>query len=396
MMKQFTLNGETIFGTQAKAELGRRKVNAPSAARIRAIIAHSLYIQYDPLKMVAPSHYLNLFARDARFSYNDVTRGVSFENSIIEVWIRVASFMCLEDFRVLGPEFRRRRAGPLRYGEQRRVGSDIHSLASQLMKLISLADGPLTASEVKNIAGLKRGIASGSWKTGVVRTALNYLWYRGYLAIVGRNSDQQPRFDTSQRTVGDHFGGPFVEDEHKILMDHLVIRTINALMAATPAQVAWYLGLRVSLVRSAVERLVEADLLMSVAVAKVKSPYYATHESCLLLREYEKETRAAADTRIISPFDGLVVDRVRLQQLTQIRFRAELFTPAEQRSGATSYPLLTIRAGQVSRVIWLKADRPGGVLRLLDSQKLQGRPVISNSEWTAIRCVAAFVGLAIE
>jgi uncharacterized protein len=395
-MKQLTLNGDIIFGAQAKAELGRRKVNDPSTAKVKAIIAHSLYIQYDPLRIVAPSHYLTLFARDACFSYDDVTRGVSLENSIIEVWIRVASFMCLEDFRTLGPEFRRRRVGPLRYGEQRRVGSEIHSLASQLMRLISLADGPLTASEVENIAGLKRGIASGSWKTGVVRTVLNYLWYRGYLAIVGRDLDQQPRFDTSQRTVGDHFSGPFVEDEYKILLDQLVVRTVNALMAATPAQVAWYLGLPASQVRSEVERLVETNILVPVAVAEVKSPYYATRESCMLLREYEKETHAAADTRIISPFDSLVVDRARLKQLTRLHFRAELFTPTEQRSGATPYPLLMIRADQISGIIWLKADRRGGVLRLLDSQKLRGRPTISNSEWAAIRRVAAFVGLAIE
>jgi len=185
---------------------------------------------------------------------------------------------------------------------------------------------------------------------------------------------------------------------YELTLDHLVRRAITGMVAATNSDVAWYLGLPATHVRAAIERLVSERIVRAVDILGSRRRHYATEEGVesLLFRTSKPALPTRGLCRVISPFDCLVANRDRLERLIGLHFRAELFTPAENRIGATTYPLVVIKGDLPSKILWLKSYRGEAVLRILGSERLRGRSVLSQGDWVAIERIAKYIGLRLE
>jgi uncharacterized protein YcaQ len=156
---------------------------------------------------------------------------------------------------------------------------------------------------------------------------------------------------------------------------------------ASEASLRDYFRTRPAMTRQAVGELVEDGRLRPVRVTgRSTRPMYLWHEARI-----PRRVRARA---LLSPFDSMVFERERLQELFGFRYRIEIYVPAAQRvHGYYVYPFLLDDAF-VARVD-LKADRAAGLLRVHAAWAEPGRDLAEVAEELAAELVelAGWLGL---
>ncbi|MGI0054161.1 MAG: DNA glycosylase AlkZ-like family protein [Thermoplasmata archaeon] len=69
-----------------------------SRADILAVTRDLSYVQIDPVTVVAPSHWISLWARIGPFSVSDLNRLLWKDRTLFECWTHAASYVPTEDY----------------------------------------------------------------------------------------------------------------------------------------------------------------------------------------------------------------------------------------------------------------------------------------------------------
>ena len=351
---------------------------APTLRTFDRTLARTGVLQVDSVNVLQRAHYMPLYSRMGPYDVDLLRRASSGrQRRVVEYWAHVQAYMPVELWPVMRhrmDQFRQRR------GKWSTVAEDD---ALERALLAEIADrGPSTARELDD--GLPRSKDHWGWNWSRTRQLLDYLFTVGDLAIEGRNSQFEIRYDLAERVLpAAVLDAPAMTpaDAHV----DLIRRAARSHGIATASCLADYYRLRIGEARPAIEALVAAGELEQVEVPGWGRPTYLHHAARL-----PRRIRARA---LLSPFDPIVWRRDRAESLFGFHYRIEIYVPAAQRVHGY-YVLPFLLGDRVVGRVDLKADRTTGRLLVHAAWAEPGAPAETAAELAAeLRQLAGWLQL---
>ena len=352
-----TVPSVALSRVQARQIAVRAQVLDGTGRDILDVVRRLGFLQLDPTSRVAPSHLLVLWSRLGSFDREDLDRLLWQDRALFEY---KAFIYAAEDFPITKAAMRRfpGDAGAWR----RRVGAWIRANAPfEPYLLLQLRDrGPILARDLEDRS--ERPWTSTGWTHGRnVTQMLHFLGAQGKVMVAGRQGRQR-LWDLPERVL------PRSLLRARPAADRLVAeRKLRSLGLVRPSRA--YAGIG------------EPVRIRGVAGDWVVDPWALEHV----------DERLPLRTTLLAPFDQLIYDRERAEDLFGFRYRIAIYTAAARRTdGFYDLPILqgSRLVGRVDSaydrrkcVLHVNAIRPEPRSRLR-------RPAIRN----ALRSLGEFLG----
>ncbi|MGE6741010.1 winged helix-turn-helix domain-containing protein [Allorhizobium pseudoryzae] len=315
-------------------------------------LIHDLgFVQVDSIQTVERAHHQILFSRNQTYRREHLAALLEDHRSLFEHWTHDASIIPSAFFPFWKHRFVRREAR-IRENWGKWQGEGYDSAVEETYRRIR-DHGPVMAREVK----AEDHKSGGWWNWHPSKTALEFLWHTGKLAIARRENFQKV-YDLAERVIPpDHFSA---EVEHADFVDWACRAALTRLGFATSGEIAAFFDL-VTPQEAKVWVANHRDELEEVELQTVdgrRRPSFAFAEQLPSLLEAPEPP---ARLRVLSPFDPLLRDRDRAERLFGFNYRIEVFVPEPKRQyGYYVFPLL--EGDRMVGRIDMKADRKAGAL----------------------------------
>lgn len=334
----------------------RRPRTGPATMRqFQQVVDRLGLLQIDSVNVLARAHLMPVFSRIGPYDTALIDRASgTAPRRLMETWAHEASFVPPETYALLG--WRRRAYQDYAWGSIRDVPLRHSPLVGQVRALIA-AEGPLTARQVHlRIEGDRpRARDQWGWNWTAAKHVLEYLFFTGQVTSARRNAQFERCYDLTERVLP-----PAVADRPEPT-DADAIRALVAIAArahgvATERCLLDYFRIKGADGHRAVTELVESGELLPVTVEGWARP--------VLLHAEAELPRRATGRALLSPFDPLVFERRRLEELFGLRYRIEIYVPEAKRVHGY-YVLPFLHGERPAALVDLKADRAAGELRVL-------------------------------
>lgn len=321
-------------------------------AGLLSLIADLGFVQVDSIQTVERAHHLILFARNQTYRRQHLTELLETDGDLFEHWTHDASIIPSAFFRYWKHRFVRREP-ILRQRWAKWQGEGFDSTFEETIRRI--AENGATMSRDVKAEDHKSG---GWWNWHPNKTALEYFWHTGKLAIAGRQNFQKV-YDLAERVLPAHHydpevgSGDFIDWACRSALQRLGYATTGEIAAfwdlLSPQEVKdWAAAHREELLEVSVEPIDGGKPRVSLAFATFADD----------IRDLPEPP---ARLRVLSPFDPLIRDRNRTERLFGFFYRIEVFVPEPKREyGYYVFPLL--EGDRFVGRIDMKADRKRGTL----------------------------------
>ncbi|MEP9364242.1 crosslink repair DNA glycosylase YcaQ family protein [Nocardioides sp. CN2-186] len=323
----------------------------PTMRTFQRTLERTGVLQVDSVNVLQRAHYMPLYSRMGPYDVDLLRRAAEQRpRRIVEYWAHVQAFMPVELWPVMQHRMDDQRAKRGKWGFVA-TNDDLERTL-----LAEIADrGASTARDLDD--GLPRQKDNWGWNWSETRQVLDFLFASGQVAIAGRNSQFEIRYDLPERVIPAAVLAQPTPTREEAARE-LVVRAARSHGVATVQDLRDYYRMGVADAATAVAALVEDGELVPVSVEGWKRPAYLHRDA-----RVPRWIRARA---LLSPFDPVVWERARTEALFDFHYRIEIYVPAELR--VHGYYVLPFLLGDriVGRVD-LKADRQfaGGAGRLV-------------------------------
>lgn len=332
--------------------LDRRGRRRATKADVLAAIRRMGVLQIDTISVVARSPYLVLWSRLGAYEPRWLEELLA-EGALFEYWAHEACFIPVEDFRL----FRHRMLNPEAMGWKYRAAF-IQKHRAEVDRLLATVRerGPVRSADFER----KDGAGGGWWEWKPEKRMLESLFTAGELMIARRDGFQRV-YDVRERVLPS-WSDDQLPSEHEVARE-LALRAVRALGVARAKWVADYFRTSKRATPPLLPRLADEGALLRVRVEGWKDDAFVHPEHAALAERAAAGEVRPALTTVLSPFDPLVWDRTRAEELFGFDYRLECYTPAPKRRwGYFVLPLL--RRGALVGRIDAKAHRRDGVFEV--------------------------------
>lgn len=310
-------------------------------------------LQIDTINIVARSPYLVLFSRLGNYEPQWLDNALS-QGELMEYWAHEACFLPRSDFALI----RHRMLSPDKMGwKYRQEWMQEH--AAEIEQLIAhiQANGPVRSADFEH----PRKGASGWWEWKPHKRHLEGLFTSGKVMVVERRNFQRV-YDLTHRVM------PHWDDERDLLTQDaaeaiMLENSARSLGIFRPQWLADYYRLRQPALKPLLEVWQREQRVIPVAVETLGEMWLHVDLLPLLPQALEGKLQAT-HSAVLSPFDPVVWDRKRAEQLFHFSYRLECYTPAPKRQyGYFVLPLL--HKGQLVGRMDAKMHRKTGTLEII-------------------------------
>lgn len=293
------------------------------------------FVQVDSINTVERAHHHILFSRNQTYRKTQLTQLIETEARLFENWTHDASIIPSHFYPFWLHRFERDRDGLAeRWRNWGRQGFEDY-LAHVLERIGR--EGPMMARHFGNEHKKKSG---GWWDWRPEKTALEYLWRTGALAVARREGFQKV-YDLPERTIPEP--QRTAQPSHQEFIDWKCRSALDRLCFATPGELAAFWGaLSPAEAKTWCEEQAEdGDVMQVIVEPATGSKPRTVYAPADILDRLSRVPAPPPRIRALSPFDPLIRDRSRLEQLFGFRYRIEVFVPAAKREyGYYVFPLL--------------------------------------------------------
>jgi uncharacterized protein YcaQ len=294
---------------------------------VLAIIRRMGALQIDTIHVVARSPYLVLWSRLGAYEPRWLDELLA-EGNLFEYWSHAACFLPIEDFRL----YRRSMVeGHPRWHAWLEEHRDV---AGRVLAEVR-ARGEVRSADFER----RERKSSGWWDWKPEKLALECLYTAGELMIARRDPNFHRVYQLRERVLPDWDDGrmPPAEETQR----ELALKTVRALGVTKARWVADYFKQPVAGMPALLAGLAEEGELVPVWVEGWDGPGYVHPENAELAAAAARGELESTVTTLLSPFDPVVWDRKRAEELFDFVYRIEVYTPGpKRRYGYFSLPIL--------------------------------------------------------
>ena len=292
------------------------------------------FVQVDSINTVARAHHMILFARNQTYRPEQLTRLLERERALFEHWTHDASIIPVEFYPYWRYRFTRDRKVLLdRWRKARHEGFE--EIFEELLAMIG-RNGPTMARDI----GSQRKTGRGWWDWHPEKTALEFHWRTGNLAIAGRDGFQKI-YDLAENIIPKRHLNERVDED--AFIDWACRSAIERLGFATSGEIAAFWDLvtpaeAAAWCQSALKGCRLTEVLIENCDERRPTRSFAVPK---LLDTCADAIQPVDRLRVLSPFDPMIRDRKRCLRLFGFDYRIEIFVPAAKRQyGYYVFPLL--------------------------------------------------------
>ena len=338
---------------------------APRASSLVETVHRLGMVQMDPTSVVARTEHLVLWSRlGRRFRVAELERLLWRDRALFEYRAHILPTADLPMHRI---SMRRYPQGDLTRHAYVRAWLHANDAFVRYVLGELRRRGPLRARDLENRA--VEGWQTGGWNDEgqSVPMLLDILWFQGRVMIVGRDG-QQRVWDLAERSLPAPNGRPGLEATQELAARQLRARGIDRVErigmlfdGPPPGR------------KRAIDRLTRSGVIVPIEIDGL-SGRWVTHRDLL-------DSTFRGRTTLLSPFDDLIADRDRTEQLFDMRFRLEIYVPKVKREfGYFVLPIL--RGDRLVGRIDPAFDHRASVLRV---HAVHSQPDARPHDWPAAR-----------
>ena len=306
----------------------------PPGEGLAGLIERLGFVQVDSIATVERAHHMILASRRRSYRPRQLDHLLERRRALFEHWTHDASVIPMSFY----PHWRlrfRRDAEMLRarWRSWRRAGFE--ERFDDVLERIR-EHGPVMA---RDFEGGRQRTQAGWWDWHPSKTALEFLWRTGSLAISRREGFQKV-FDLAERVVPDAYRSMAPGEEETL--DWACSGALDRLGFATPREIASFWDTASLAEARAWCAAQDSGALIEVELEGARPGQirrlFARPD---IGEQAERAPEPPGGVRVLSPFDPLLRDRRRAEWLFGFRFRIEIFVPEAKREyGYYVFPLL--------------------------------------------------------